>query len=98
MERKEMKTGAPPIKVFVNVPTITKGQFQEIMADRAFATVESVLRKLIEDSNVPLSLFLESGQWKKDYIIIVNGTITRDANTGLKDQDRVLVTTMMGGG
>ncbi len=93
-----MKTSAPTIKVFFNVPTITKGQFQEIMADSASATVESVLRKLVEDSKVPLSLFQESGQWKKDYIIIVNGTITRDPSIGLKDQDRVLVTTMMGGG
>ena len=93
-----MKTSAPPIKVFFNVPTITKGQFQEIMADSASTTVESVLRKLVEDSKVPVSIFLESGQWKKEYIIIVNGTITRDPSVGLKDQDRVLITTMMGGG
>lgn len=93
-----MKTSAPPIKVFFNVPTITKGQFQEIMADSDSATVESVLRKLAEDSTMPVSIFLESGQWKKDYIIIVNGTITRDPSIVLKDQDRVLVTTMMGGG
>lgn len=92
-----MKTSAPPIKVFFNVLTITKGQFQEIIVG-ASATVESVLRKLVEDSKVPLSLFLESGQWKKDYLIIVNGTITRDPSVELKDQDRVLVTTMMGGG
>jgi molybdopterin converting factor small subunit len=93
-----MKTSAPPIKVFFNVPTITKGQFQEIMADSVSATVESVLRKLVEDSKMPVSIFLESGQWKKDCIIIVNGTITRDPSVGLKDQDRVLITTMMGGG
>lgn len=93
-----MKTNTPPIKVFFNVLTITKGQFQEIIVDSTSATVESVLRKLVEDSRVPLSLFLESGQWKKDYLIIVNGTITRDPSVELKDQDRVLVTTMMGGG
>jgi len=47
---------------------------------------------------VPVPIFLESGQWKKDYLIIVNGTITRDPSVVLKDQDRVLITTMMGGG
>ncbi len=93
-----MKTSASPIKVFFNVPTITQGQFKEVLIDSDSATVESVVRKLAEDSTIPVSIFLESGQWKKDYIIIVNGTITRDPSTGLKDQDRVLVTTMMGGG
>jgi hypothetical protein len=93
-----MKTSAPPIKVFFNVPTITKGQFQEIVADNDSPTVESVLKKLVENSTMPVSIFQESGQWKKDYIIIVNGTITRDPSVVLKDQDRVLITTMMGGG
>ena len=93
-----METSGQLIKVFMNVPTITKGQFREVLIESASATVESVLRKLVEDSTMPVSIFLESGQWKKDYLIIVNGTITRDPSVVLKDQDRVLVTTMMGGG
>jgi hypothetical protein len=93
-----METSVQPIKVFMSVPTITQGQFREVLIDGDSATLESVLRKLVEDNEVPVSFFLESDQWKKDYIMIVNGTITRNPSVVLKDQDRVLLTTMMGGG
>jgi hypothetical protein len=93
-----MKTSTCLIKVFINIPAITKGTFQEVVAESDSATVGSIFMRLLKDNNAPISDYFDSERWKKDYLVIVNGTITKDPSALLKDQDRVLVTTLMGGG
>lgn len=90
-----------PITVFFNIPGVTKGRYQEMVVEDdapSPPTVESIFRRLVEGSRAPIADLLASGQWKKDYLIILNGTLTRDPRNQLHDQDRVLITTIMGGG
>jgi hypothetical protein len=80
---------------------VTKGRYQETVVEDdtpSPPTVEAIFHRLVEGSRAPIADLLVSGQWKKDYLIILNGTLTRDPGNPLHDQDRVLITTIMGGG
>ncbi len=90
-----------PITVFFNIPGVTKSRYQEVMVEDdapSPPTIESIFHLLVEGSHAPIADLLVSGQWKKDYLIILNGNLTRDPGNQLHDQDRVLITTIMGGG
>ncbi len=85
-------------KITVHVPGRPDLKNKEFLLEKDDLTVEQFLLQFLGKTPEELDRIFISGNGLVDYIIFINGTICRDRNYVLEDQDSMLISVMMGGG
>jgi len=84
--------------ITVHVPGRSDLKNKEFLLEKDDLTMEEFLLQYLGKTPDDLDRIFISGDGLVDYIIFINGTICRDRDYVLQNNDKMLISVMMGGG